>query len=149
MTVPSIDILLIAGRAVFLVFSFVIAAIAFNAWRRSAREQFAAVIAQHDIVLQRLADLESRIDATRVSVSQLGERIGAPQQLASTVASASPGYQIAIRLAKSGASREELTSQCGLSIHEAELVHRLHSPQGGARGRGGAPRTAGAQTNAA
>jgi hypothetical protein len=51
------------------------------------------------------------------------------------VTSATPGYQIAIRLAKSGATREELISGCGLSIHEAELVHRLHAPQSKASAR--------------
>ena len=41
----------------------------------------------------------------------------------------------AIRLAKGGASREELMSGCGLSIHEAELVHRLHAPHTKSAGR--------------
>jgi hypothetical protein len=41
-------------------------------------------------------------------------------------AAGGPGYQIAIRLAKSGASREELVAGCGLSLLEAELVQRLH-----------------------
>jgi len=54
----------------------------------------------------------------------MGERLERPQQLASAPAAAAPGYQIAIRLAKGGASREELISGCGLSINEAELVHR-------------------------
>jgi hypothetical protein len=49
--------------------------------------------------------------------------------LVTAAAAPAPGYQIAIRLAKGGASREELISGCGLSIHEAELVHRLHAPQ--------------------
>ena len=39
---------------------------------------------------------------------------------------ASPGYQMAIRLAKNGASREDLMAGCGLSLAEAELVQRLH-----------------------
>ena len=38
-------------------------------------------------------------------------------------------HPIYIRLAKGGASRDELISGCGLSINEAELVHRLHAPQ--------------------
>jgi hypothetical protein len=59
----------------------------------------------------------------------LNERIERPQPLATASAAPAPGYQIAIRLAKGGASREELMSGCGLSIHEAELVHRLHAPQ--------------------
>jgi alkylation response protein AidB-like acyl-CoA dehydrogenase len=129
MTVPSIEMLLIAGRAVFLVFSFVLATVAFSRWRRAIEAQTAVLLANHDIVLHRLADLEARVTATNVSISNVGERIQRPQQLASPTAAPAPGYQIAIRLAKGGASREELVSGCGLSTHEAELVHRLHCPQ--------------------
>jgi alkylation response protein AidB-like acyl-CoA dehydrogenase len=129
MTVPSVEMLLIAGRAVFLLFSFVLAAVAFTRWRLTVRAHTAQLQANHEVVLRRLADLEARVSATNVAVSQLGEQIERPQQLASAPAAAVPGYQIAIRLAKGGASREELISGCGLSIHEAELVHRLHAPQ--------------------
>lgn len=129
MTVPSVEMLLIAGRAVFLLFSFVLATVAFIRWRRATLAQTEVVLANHNIVLQRLADLEARVDATQVSLSRLGERIERPQHVAPPAAASAPGYQIAIRLAKGGASREELVSGCGLSSHEAELVHRLHAPQ--------------------
>jgi alkylation response protein AidB-like acyl-CoA dehydrogenase len=145
MTVSAIDLLLIAGRAVFLIFSFVLAAVTFVRWRRSSLAQTGQALAQHQIVLQRLAELEARVDATRVAISKLGERFERPQPLPSTANSAAPGYQIAIRLAKGGASREELISGCGLSIHEAELVHRLHAPPAG----GGRPRPVSAQPAAA
>jgi alkylation response protein AidB-like acyl-CoA dehydrogenase len=128
MTVSTVDLILIAGRAVFLVFSFVLAALAFTRWRQAIREQAGQAMAYHVVVLERLADLEARVDATNVSISRLGERVDRPQQLASPTTAPAPGYQIAIRLAKGGASREELISGCGLSIHEAELVHRLHAP---------------------
>ena len=126
---PSVELLLIIGRAVFLLFSFVLATIAFIRWRRATLAQTELVLANHAVVLQRLADLEARVDATNVTVSQLSERIRKPQQVASPTPVATPGYEIAIRLAKSGATREELTSGCGLSASEAELVHRLHAPQ--------------------
>ena len=125
----TVETLLIAARAVFLLFSFGLAAVAFTRWRRTAQTHTAQLQANHQVVLQRLADLEARVVATNVAVSQLGERVERPQQLAAPAAAPSPGYQIAIRLAKGGASRDELMSGCGLSIHEAELVHRLHAPQ--------------------
>ena len=125
MTLPSTDFLLIAGRAVFLVFSFVVAAISFTAWRRATRRQTAEVLAQSQLVLQRLAELEARVDAARAAVAQLGERLERPAAPAPSLAP-SPGYQIAIRLARGGASREELMSSCGLTLAEAELVKRLH-----------------------
>jgi alkylation response protein AidB-like acyl-CoA dehydrogenase len=129
LAMPSVELLLIIGRAVFLLFSFVLATIAFIRWRRATLAQTELVLANHAVVLQRLADLEARVDATTVTVSQLSERIRKPQPVASPTPVATPGYEIAIRLAKSGATREELTSGCGLSASEAELVHRLHAPQ--------------------
>ena len=125
MTLPSIEFLLIAGRALFLVFSFVIAAIGFTAWRRATRRQTAEVLSQTQLVLQRLAELEARLDAARSSIAKLGERLERP---AAPPQPPSPGYQIAIRLARGGASREELMSGCGLTLAEAELVRRLHGP---------------------
>jgi alkylation response protein AidB-like acyl-CoA dehydrogenase len=127
MTLPSAEFLLIAGRAVFLVFSFVVAAISFTAWRRATRRQTAEVLSQTQLVLQRLAELEARVDATRSAVAELRERLERPAAPTSSQ-SPSSGYQIAIRLARGGASREELMSGCGLTLAEAELVRRLHGP---------------------
>ena len=128
MTVPSLDILLIAGRAVFLLFSFVVAAAAFTAWRRATLAQTQHLLTHTDLVLQRLAHLEARVDATKLSVSELGNRVERPAQDPAPPAAVASGYQMAIRLAKGGASREELMSGCGLSLTEAELLQRLHSP---------------------
>jgi hypothetical protein len=130
MTLPateltSVEFLFVAGRAVFLLFSFVVAAFAFNAWRRATQAQTDRVIDQTNTVLQRLASLEARVDATKITLSQLGERLERP---AAATANNTPSasYQMAIRLAKGGASREELMAGCGLSLAEAELVKRLH-----------------------
>ena len=120
---PSVDVLLLAGRTAFLVFSFVIAAISFTAWRRATRQQTEEVLAQSQSLLQRLAALETRLDDTAVVVARIDERSERQMQLSGT---ATGGYQIAIRLARGGASREELVSRCGLSFGEAELVRRLH-----------------------
>ncbi len=59
------------------------------------------------------------------SIAALGERLERPAGPVAAHAP-SPGYQIAIRLARGGASREELMSGCGLTLAEAELVKRLH-----------------------
>ena len=61
MTLPSAEFLLIAGRAVFLVFSFVIASISFTAWRRATRRQTAEVLAQTALLLE-LGQLLSAAD---------------------------------------------------------------------------------------
>src|SRR5580698_2457854 len=95
----SVEFLLVAGRAVFLLFSFVIAAFAFTSWRRATQVQTAQVLSQTNTVLQRLASLEARVDATKTTISQLGDRLERPAPPAATSA-ASANYQMAIRLAK-------------------------------------------------
>jgi Protein of unknown function (DUF2802) len=130
-TLTSVEYAFLAGRAVFLLFSFVIAAVSFTAWRRATRVQTEQVLSQTNTVLQRLAALEARVDATKITISQLGDRLERPQ--ATPGAGASPGYQMAIRLAKNGASREDLMAGCGLSLAEAELVQRLHGSSSSAR----------------
>jgi hypothetical protein len=136
MTLPANDlttfeIIFATGRAVFLLFSFIIAAVTFTAWRRATRTQTEQVISQTNSVLQRLAAIEACMDATKLTVSELGERLERPPAVPS--AGSSPGYQVAIRLAKNGASREDLMAGCGLSLAEAELVQRLHGSSGTAR----------------
>jgi alkylation response protein AidB-like acyl-CoA dehydrogenase len=129
MNLPATDFLLIAGRAVFLVFSFVVATVSFTAWRRATQRQTAQLLSQSQLVLQRLAELEAHVDATRAAIAQLGERLERPATPAPSHSPSPPGYQIAIRLARGGASREELMSGCGLTLAEAELVRRLHGPR--------------------
>jgi len=130
--VTSVEFMFVVGRAVFLLFSFVIAAYAFTAWRRATQDQTEKVLSQTNTVLQRLASLEARVDATKVTLSQLGDRLERPAAVTQSNA-ASASYQMAIRLAKGGASREELMAGCGLSLSEAELVQRLHRSHGSAR----------------
>jgi hypothetical protein len=127
----TFEIIFAAGRAVFLLFSFIIAAVSFTAWRRATHSQTEQVISQTNTVLQRLASLEARVDATKITISELGDRLERPQVTPSS--GTSPGYQMAIRLAKSGASREDLMAGCGLSLAEAELVQRLHGSAHSAR----------------
>ncbi len=131
MTLPPLDLLLIGGRAVFLLFSFIIAAVTFTRWRRATRSQTEEVLARTDLILQRIAQLEARLDATHACVTQLAERVDNPRSLAATANLGPPGYQMAIRLARSGASREELMAGCGLSMNEADLIQRLHAARQG------------------
>jgi hypothetical protein len=119
---PSAEMMLLIGRAVFLVFSFVLAASAFTAWRRATRKQTEQILAQSEAVLQRLGALEARLESAAAALTRIDERV---EQ--GGMRSGSPGYQVAIRMARGGASREELMSSCGLSLSEADIVRRLHS----------------------
>jgi len=122
-----LDVLLLAGRAAFLIFSFVLAAIAFTRWRRAAERDTAASTANAQLILDRLAAIEATIAVQESRSAALAEQL--ERHLHAAAPGSGANYRVAIRLARSGAPREELMSGCGLSQQEAELVARLHGPQ--------------------
>lgn len=128
MNLSNIEFFLILGRALFLVFSFAVAAVTFTAWRRATRRQTEEVMAQNRALLDQLAEIGTRLASTDQRVAQLAERLEQPQTRTTSAPAGPQGYQIAIRLARGGASAEELVSGCGLTRSEAELVRRLHGP---------------------
>ncbi|HUK02331.1 MAG TPA: DUF2802 domain-containing protein [Steroidobacteraceae bacterium] len=122
-----LDVLLLAGRAAFLVFAFLIAAVAFVRWRRAAERDTEHTCAQTGLVLERLHQLETLIGAAQARLAVLGEQLESRQGTPGTTQA--PSYQIAIRMARSGAERAELMKSCGLTQQEADLVSRLHGPR--------------------
>jgi hypothetical protein len=134
----SMDFVLLAGRAVFLVFCFVLAAVAFTRWRRATERSNELAAAQNASLLQRLGAIEEQLAASREQLARacgqietLSTRFEDSEQRRTPAPAATaqaPSYQIAIRLARSGAPREEIMASCGLSRQEAELVQRLHAP---------------------
>jgi hypothetical protein len=140
----SLDLALLMGRAVFLVFCFALATVAFTRWRKASERTTQLFFEQNTTLLQRLYAVEEQLAANHVQLADARDKIAAIATLADNMAerledsdqrrtsapasAAAPSYQIAIRLARSGAPREELMSSCGLSRQEAELVQRLHAP---------------------
>ncbi|HEY1284191.1 MAG TPA: DUF2802 domain-containing protein [Steroidobacteraceae bacterium] len=123
-----LDVALLAGRAVFLIFCFVFAAIAFARWRR-ASERLARHFEDVSTTLTaRLTQIETAIGALQRRLDDIAERQEGEGRRVKAPATAAPSYQIAIRLARSGAPREELMTSCGLTHQEADLVQRLHAP---------------------
>ena len=138
----SVDQALLIGRAVFLVFSFLLAAVAFTRWRRASDRTTELFFEQNSTLLERLsamatqlatseaqlAEARAEITAIATRTATLAERLEGSEQrrTPAPTATQAPSYQIAIRLARSGAPREEIMSSCGLSRQEAELVQRLH-----------------------
>jgi hypothetical protein len=135
----SPDTALLVGRAVVMVAGFVVAAIAFMRWRRASERTTELFFEQNRTLLARLTALEEQIAANqtqlasaRAEIASLAGRLeeeGEQRRIPAPATTAAPSYQIAIRLARSGAPREEIMASCGLSRQEAELVQRLHSPR--------------------
>jgi hypothetical protein len=112
--------------------------VAFTRWRRASERLTDLFFEQNTKLMQRLSSVEEQLGATQVQLVGVREQMAAltagledseqRRTPALAAAAAVPSYQIAVRLAKSGATREELISSCGLSRQEAELVQRLHGP---------------------
>jgi Protein of unknown function (DUF2802) len=124
--------LLLAGRAVFLVFSFFLAAVSFTRWRRAAERDTAHTAEQLTSVLGRLERLERLLAQNEPRLTALAEQM--ESHFESAAGAARENYPIAIRLARAGAEPAELMSNCGLTRQEAELVARLHGRRKDTRG---------------
>jgi len=91
-------------------------------------------------VLKRLDGLDARLVAERNQIAHLAEALEHSTRAEAAGNRAQSGYPIAIRLARSGASAQELVATCGISANEAELVCRLHgSPRVAAAHRASIP----------
>lgn len=124
--IPPVDLLL-AGCGTLMMFAFAVAALSFDGWRRATRRQSQHILTNSQTLAQQLSALDARVNATATAVRRLDQRIERQAQPgAQPKGTAAGGYQIAIRLARGGASREDLMTNCGLSLGEADLVRRLH-----------------------
>jgi hypothetical protein len=175
MTLPSLELLLIAGRAVALVLGLLIFAWAFRHWRRAAMRDTQRVFEQLDLVRSELLIMKEVMHHTthrdghrdghregqRDSQNETGHRESfyrdsgmrneaAPRSAAydtrlavAAVSGAARGYENAARMARNGASKEELMRSCGVTSHEAELLVKLHGQRqaAGAELIGRQPRT--------
>lgn len=132
----SPELVLIAGRAVFLIFCFVLATLAFTRWRRAEALNTERFAEQNTALLSQLAKMEASLAEAHRKLDALSEhKEGEGHRVVSGGASA-PSYQIAIRMARSGTPLDELMMSCGLTRQEAELVLRLHGPARGPKSAG-------------
>jgi len=123
-----LDVALLAGRALFLIFCFVFAAIAFARWRRASERLATHFEEVHDTLTTRLTQIETALGSLQRRLDDIAERQEGEGRRVAPTGTPAPSYQIAIRLARSGAPREELMTSCGLTHQEADLVQRLHAP---------------------
>jgi hypothetical protein len=146
-TLPSLELLLIAGRAVALLAGLLIFAWAFRHWRRASMRDTQRVFEQLDLVRSELLIMKEVMHHTTHRDGQRGGReTGRDLGLSATnrdtansrvaaydarlpmaaTGGAVRGYEIAARMARNGAGKDELIRSCGITTHEAELLVKLH-----------------------
>jgi hypothetical protein len=124
---PSLEVVLIAGRAVLLIGAFWVFALAFIRWRRADERSTERLHAQLERAFAEVRSVHETIAVMSARLESLSERADVGARLAPAGAiSAQRGYDLAQRLAKNGSDIDELIESCGLTRHEAELLTRLH-----------------------
>lgn len=124
---PSLETLMMIGRAALLVGALWVFALAFTRWRRADERATAALHAKLDRAFVELRSLHETVSVMSARLDGLSERSEMDARLAPAgTAGAQRGYDVAARLARNGSSIEELVDSCGVTRHEAELLVRLH-----------------------
>ncbi|MGE0583094.1 MAG: DUF2802 domain-containing protein [Steroidobacteraceae bacterium] len=96
--------------------------------RETARRDVQRLFEQMDLTLGELRDVSTSLEGGLAAIGDLRLRQQQGQRTEVATPAATRSYDIALRLARNGASRDELMSNCGMSRHEAELAVRLHGP---------------------
>jgi len=100
------------------------------AWRQLARRLRAVQetqerLASTDVPTSMLVTGMARVEARLQQLEHQHQPLPAPQT--------QPGdraYELAQRMARNGADAGQIAEACGINLHEAELLRRLHAPAG-------------------
>jgi hypothetical protein len=115
----------IVGQTLFIVLAFSIVTFVTVSIRRHMIRQYSQLKDHNDSLLEQLHRLQQNFEILRVGFTEIHVQL--QQRHSPPAASANPPtYPIAIRLARSGASPEEIMQSCGITRREAELLKRLH-----------------------
>jgi hypothetical protein len=134
---------LLALRAGLLLAAFVALAWAMLASRRDTAMSFLRLSAQNSQALHEIQQLGVKLGELSAQVHDLSlpapmvtpRSVPAPQTpppaaIPSITPSGARGYEMAIRMARGGASIDEIVASCGTTRSEARLLRRLHCASG-------------------
>jgi hypothetical protein len=127
-------------RTLLLLVAFAGFAWALVSSRRQAEQANAQIAARLETALGEIRRLSGQVIALGGSIEALGTRLAqqaqaqaqvqvpapAPRPAPSAASVNTRGYETAIRMARSGASVEEIVASCGTTRAEAKLLRRLH-----------------------
>jgi len=127
LSLPSLDIMVLAARAVVLVGAFCVFALAFIRWRNADARSNAQLQQQLERTFAEVRSLHETVAVMSARLETLSEHSEAGTRAAPASTAGTPrGYDIAARMAKNGTNAEGLIANCGLTRQEAELMVRLH-----------------------
>lgn len=127
---PSLETLLIAGRAVLLIGAFWVFALAFSRWRRADERDSQALQTKLEHAFAEVRSLHETVIVMSARIEAMSERAESDSRKPQVAVATTPqarGYDLAMRMAKNGSAVEDLVANCGITRNEAELLTRLHA----------------------
>lgn len=110
---------------IIIVAAVVIAAVFAARVKRAAALQSRELLAGSAFLAEQLDKLHAALSVADERVAALAARLD--EQSRAAQGGSSTSYNVAIRMARSGATRQELVTTCGVTQQEADLVLRLHA----------------------
>lgn len=125
MTIVPWEIVLGGVLLVLVLLQFVTGLVAARrlARRLDAIEEAQQRAASTDVPTSMLVTSMARIEARLLQLEHTRQPAPAPQ-----AQSGDRAYQLAQRMARDGADAARIAESCGITMHEAELLARLHAP---------------------
>lgn len=144
MSFDNLDTWWLIVRSAILVAAFLAFAWALLAQRRDASLSFMRLATQHDQAIaeihrlsEKVADLAGQVRELSLPSPMTSQRLAAaapppppPAPLPSASSHNGRGYEMAIRMARGGATIEDIVASCGTTRSEARLLRRLHCASG-------------------
>lgn len=128
MPIDSQEWLFFAGRAALLVVAMLAFAVALLRWRRTGMRDTQRILGELD---------ESRRDAMALAelargladkLASLEARMEEGLAIAAGAGNQQRGYDLALQMARNGASAQDIVSASGVTQHEALFLARMHNP---------------------
>jgi len=126
MLVAPADYVLVPLTGAVVVMAGILIAALFSArLKRAASAQAGEILDKSARLADQIGELSRALAATDARLAMLAGQLD--EQSRSTQGAAPTSYNVAIRMARTGASRQDLMSTCGVTQQEADLVLRLHA----------------------
>ncbi len=124
--VPPPDYVVVPLTGAAVIMAGIVIAMLFSArLKRAAAAQSFEILGKSARLADQIGELSAALAATDARLAMLIGRLD--EQSRSTQGAAPTSYNVAIRMARNGASRQDLMTTCGVTQQEADLVLRLHA----------------------
>lgn len=121
---PASNVMILLTGAGVIVAGILIGAVFAARINRTATLQHRQILDGSAWIAEQLEQLGSALAVTDARLAALAARL---EEQSRSQGAGPTSYNVAIRMARSGATRQELITTCGVTQQEADLVLRLHA----------------------